>query len=176
MMMLTLVELPLWAELIEIGRKARAFVSTSVEPTPARRRASGMVPCPGYHHHGTKSPTYTVQTHGAKRPGAGASHRGILGKRRTHNLWAGVPMEAGGGGRQRVAQTYLEGAPHRGGGDQSPDGAGRRIAQWRDRIDRWGAFGRTAMPRWLGAAGRRGKAVSIECGVNRVGVFYPTAP
>ena len=76
-----------------------------------------------------------------------------LGNRRITQPIGGRTYGAGEGRRTRVAHPYKEGTPHRGLGDQSPDGTGRRIAQWRDRIDRWGASGRTVTPRWLGAAG-----------------------
>ena len=40
----------LWARPIELGPRARAFVSPTVGPTPDCRRAAGMDPCAGHHH------------------------------------------------------------------------------------------------------------------------------
>ena len=95
MMMVLWWTLALWAQRIELRPRAGAFLSPTVDPTPVRRRATGMDPCAGHHHLHITLTRYMM--------GKGLGLEGDIRPApretiKSHNLWAGMPggLEAAG--------------------------------------------------------------------------------
>ena len=137
---------------IEIGPRARAlFVAHDLGPYPSQ---------PACWRNGslrkvTTTPSYTDSQHGAKRPGAGGrSTPGTQGKhrvtqpigRRTYGGWSWEALA-------RCASIHGGNTPL-GGGSNHPDGTRTTARPGGGSDQDRGAFGRTAMPWWLGPVGR----------------------
>ena len=82
-------------------------------------------------------------------------------------------MGAGGGGRQRDAQAYLE-TPHMEAEDQSPDGTGSTVRpRRRIEIGSWGRHLAHSHCMVAGGGWERVKAMIVDGGLYRAGVIYP---